>query len=81
MFDFIKQVQQLKQVQEALKNEKYDLEKDGVRLSMSGQLKIEELKLNANLPIARQQEIVKDLVNEAVDKIQSSLAEKLHSKQ
>jgi len=77
MFDFLKQVQQLKQAQEALKNEKIALENQGVRLVMTGHLKIEELHLNASLPASGQETIVKNLINQAIENVQASLAKKL----
>lgn len=77
MFDQLKQLKQLKDIQDQLKKEKVEIEKNGVKVEMNGKMEIEDISLNPELGIEQQEKAVKDCVNEAVRKIQMNLAQKM----
>ncbi len=76
MFDKLKQINELRKIQSAAKEEKSTVEKNGVRVSINGNFEIEEVKLNPNLSSEDQEKILKEILNEAVKNIQRSLATK-----
>lgn len=75
LFDQMKQLKQMKDLQNNLGKEKISLEKDGVKVVVNGKVEIEEIVLNPSLNLVTQQGIVKDLINEAVRKIQMEAAQ------
>lgn len=79
MFDQIKKLQQLKKLQEDFKKEKITIEKEGVSVEMNGNFEIENIKLSEQVELQKQQQILKDCINEAREKIQKSLAQKMMS--
>lgn len=76
MFDKLKQLKQLKDLQDSLKKEMSEVEKEGVKVVVNGSMKIEEIRLNPEMDIEKQGEIVKDCANEAMKKIQMLAAQK-----
>ncbi len=79
MFDQIKKLQQLKKLQEDFKKEKITIEKEGVSVEMNGNFEIENIKLSEQVELQKQQQILKDCINEAREKIQKNLAQKMMS--
>jgi len=77
MFDQLKQLKQLKEIQDQLKKERVEVEKNGVKAVVNGKMEIEEIVLNPDFGIERQEKAVKDCVNEAVRKVQTNLAQKM----
>ena len=77
MFDKLKQLKQLKDLHDTLSKEKAELEKDGVKVVINGKMEIESIQLNPALEKEKQEKILKDLINEAVKKIQMSMAQKM----
>jgi DNA-binding protein YbaB len=77
MFDQLKQIKQLKDMQDKLSQEQAVVEKDGIKVRVNGKMEIEEIVLNPGLEIKQQEKIVKDCVNEALKKVQMSAAQKL----
>jgi len=76
MFDKLKQLAQLKEMESKMKEERIVVENSGVKIVINGKLEIEEIALNPQLGLEEQQRIVKDCFNEAVRKIQMSMAQK-----
>lgn len=76
MFDKLKQLKKLKDLQDDIKKEKFDTEKNGVRVVMDGTFNVEEVSLNPNLSQAEQERAVREAFNENLSKIQSSVAQK-----
>jgi len=76
MFDKLKQLAQLKEMESKMKEERIVVENSGVKIVINGKLAIEEIALNPQLGLEEQQRIVKDCFNEAVRKIQMSMAQK-----
>lgn len=79
MFEQLKQVQKLQQIQSALKSEKITYTKNGVEITINGKLEIEQIKLNPALDFAEQEKLLKDAINEAMGKIQTVIAKKMQS--
>jgi DNA-binding protein YbaB len=76
MFDKLKQLSQLKEMEAKMKEEKTTVENNGVKIVINGKFETEEVILNPQLSIEEQQRIIKDSLNEAVRKIQMSMAQK-----
>ncbi len=74
MFDKLKQLAQLKGLQDKIKKERVEVEKNGVRLTMDGTFEVIEIKLNPDLDLKTQEESVKYCLREARGKIQTTLA-------
>lgn len=79
MFQQLKQIQKLQQIQNALKNEKIENEKNGVKVRLNGKLEVEDIELNAALSIDDQEKAVKDCINDAMKKAQMVVARKMQS--
>lgn len=77
MFDKFKQLKQLKQLQDEIKKETASAEQKGVKVVVNGSMKIEEIKLNPDLKPEQQQQILKDCINEAMEKIKGKFSEKM----
>lgn len=77
MFDQIKKFKELKKIQDDLKKEKIFSEKNGIKVVLSGDFLVEEIILNPLLNNDDQALILKDVFNEAIQKIQISIFQKL----
>ena len=81
MFNKLKQFKDLrsqaKTIQNKLSEEHVTLEKNGIALTMNGNMEIETLKLNPELSIENQEKYIKDLINEGTKKVQRVMAEKM----
>lgn len=69
----------MQQIQNALKNEKIENEKNGVKVRLNGKLEVEDIELNAALSIDDQEKAVKDCINDAMKKAQMVVARKMQS--
>jgi len=76
MIDKIKQLMQLKNLQDAIKKEKFEAEKDGVKVIINGGFNVEEIILNPNLDKEQQEKVLRDCLNEAVKKVQASMLQR-----
>ena len=74
IFDQLKKVAELKKLQDSFKKEKMTVEKQGVLVTMNGNFEVEEIKLNSELSLQDQQEVLKQCLNEAREEIQKKLA-------
>ena len=79
IFDKFKKLHELKKMQDEFKKEKVTVPKQGVSVTLNGNIEVEEIKLNPDLSIEYQQDILKQCFNEAKQKIQQSLAQKMMS--
>jgi len=77
MFDKLKQLNQLRNLQSEFKKEIVTTEKSGVKVSMNGNFEIEEIILSSDLNVIEQQAILKSLLNEAKESVQKKLASKM----
>jgi len=77
MFDQLKQLLELKKMQNSLSQERATVEKEGIKVTVNGKMEAEEIQLNPDLPKETQEKILKDCLNEAVKKVQISVAKKI----
>ena len=74
MLDQIKKIAELKKLQDSFKKEKETVEREGNLVEMNGNFEIENIKLNPELSIERQQEVLKRCLNDAREGIQKRMA-------
>lgn len=79
MFEQLKQIKKLQEIQNALKNEKITHEKNGVQVIINGKLEVELVTLNPSLSIEEQAKAVKECINEAMKKVQMVVAQKMQA--
>jgi len=79
MFEQLKQIKKLQEIQNALKNEKIQNERNGVKIYMNGKLEVEDVELNPSLSIDDQEKAVKDCFNDTLKKVQMVVAKKMQS--
>ena len=79
VFDQLKKIAELKKLQGTLKNEKMTVERDGVSVEMNGNFEVENVKLNPELSIDKQQEVLKRCLNEVREGIQKKMAQVMMS--
>jgi len=77
MFDKLKEINKLRELRKQLKEEKVEIERNGVVVIVNGGMEIEELRLNPDLDLRRQTKSVKNAINDALRKIQISSAKKM----
>lgn len=76
MFDKLKQMKELKSLQDEIKKESYDIEKNGVKLSMNGGMELTEIHLNPELSQEQQEQTIMEAYNELIKKVQVAMAQK-----
>lgn len=74
MFDQLKKIAELKKMQDSFKKEKETVEREGILVEINGNFEVENIRLNPELNIDRQQEVLKRCLNEAREGIQKRLA-------
>jgi len=79
MFDQFKKLAELKKMQDEFKKEKLTVEKRGVSVTINGNFEVEDIKLSTELGVEDQQGVLKQCLNEAREKIQKTLAQKMMS--
>jgi DNA-binding protein YbaB len=79
MLDQFKKIAELKKLQDSFKKEKEIIEKEGILVEMNGNFEVENIKLNPELSAEKQQEILKQCLNEARENIQKRLAKMMMS--
>ncbi|MCX6797971.1 MAG: YbaB/EbfC family nucleoid-associated protein [Candidatus Falkowbacteria bacterium] len=81
MFSKLKQFKDLrsqaKTMQNALAGESIIVEKNGIKISLNGNLEIISITLNENLNKNSQEESLKDCLNDAIKKAQRLMAKKM----
>ncbi len=77
MFQKLKQLKKLKDIQKSLGKEKMAVEKDGVKVTINGNIEIEAISLNPALDVSKQERVLRDCINDAVKKIQYVVAQKM----
>ena len=76
MFDKLQQLKQLKDLQSEIKQERFNVEKQGTKIVMNGTLEIEEIQLNPELNQEQQEKAIQDALNELIKKVQMSMAQR-----
>ncbi len=77
MFEKLRQLKQLKNLQDDLGKEKVEVEREGIKVVVNGKMEVEEIRLNAELSKERQEMVVKECVNDALAKIKLAAAQKM----
>lgn len=77
MFDKFKQMKKLSQLRDSIKEEKVEMEKEGIKATINGEMKVESIQLNEDLDRERQEKLLKDCVNEGIRKMQRKFAKKM----
>ena len=77
VFDQFKKIAELKKMQDSFKKEKETIEKEGILVEINGNFEVEEIKLNSELNLQDQQEVLKQCLNDARESIQKNLAKSL----
>ncbi|MBI2644220.1 MAG: YbaB/EbfC family nucleoid-associated protein [Candidatus Wildermuthbacteria bacterium] len=76
MFEKIKQLKQLRDLQGEVAKEKFESEKEGVKVVMNGAFMVEEIILNPEISQEQQQRILQECFNEVIKKAQLAMAQK-----
>lgn len=77
MLDKLKELGQLKALQDQARGERFEASRDGVKVVVNGALTIEEIVLNPDLSPQEQESIVKECINDAMKNAQMGMAQKL----
>lgn len=77
MFDKLRQIKQLHDLQKSLKKEIVETERHGVRVRINGTLEVESVTLNPELSREQHERAVRDCINDAVRQMQVQLAKKM----
>jgi DNA-binding protein YbaB len=75
MFDKLKQIGQIKKMQEKMKEERIEANEKGVKIIINGNFEVEKIVLNQGLNSEEQAIILKRLFNQAVKDIQVKIAQ------
>ena len=83
MFNKLKQYKDLRNQAKTLQNmmaqESVTLERNGVKIIVNGNFEITELKINEELSKDKLESTIKEIVNDAIRKVQRIVAEKMQS--
>lgn len=81
MFNKLKQIKDLrdqaKTMQTALSGEVFTEEKNGVKITINGNMEVSSVSLNETLSKSAQEDAVKGAINDAIKKAQKVMAKKL----
>ncbi|OGZ68875.1 MAG: hypothetical protein A3D44_04305 [Candidatus Staskawiczbacteria bacterium RIFCSPHIGHO2_02_FULL_42_22] len=77
MFDNLKKLHELKKIQDSFKKERLTFDDRGVEVTINGNFEVEVIKLNPELSITDQQEVLKHCLNMARQEIQKTLASRI----
>ena len=79
MFDKLKQINQLRELQKQIRAQRVEEERGGVKIVMSGEFELIAITLNPALDVREQERAIIACANSARQKIQSLLARKFSS--
>ena len=79
MFEQLKQLKKIQEIQNALKDERITYSKNGIEIIINGKLEVEAIKLNPMLAVADQERELKGAFNDAMKKVQMVVAQKMQS--
>ena len=74
MFDKLKKINELRNLQNAIKKEHVEVARNGVKVTLDGTFDLIELELNPDLDIKTQEKMVRECFLEAKNKIQTIIA-------
>lgn len=76
LFDKIKDIQKLKELDKELAQQTFDGEREGTKVIINGRSEIVSIILNSELAKDRQEQVLKDLINEVSQKAKMAMAQK-----
>ncbi len=76
MFDKLKQLKDLKVMQEEIGREVVTIGRQGVEITINGKFEVQSISLNPKLEKTEQEIVLKQCFNEAVKKLQMNMAQK-----
>ncbi len=76
MFDKLKQIKELRDLQQEIKKESYEAEQQGTRIAMNGTFEVQEIHLNPELSNEQQEKALVETFNELVRKVQMAMAQR-----
>lgn len=77
MLDKLKQLKELKKMQDELAKEMVEVEKQGTKVVINGKMEIEEIVLNSELQKEEQEKILKSCINDAMYQMKIKMAQKM----
>lgn len=77
MLDKLKQLKELKKMQDEFAKEMVEVEKQGTKVVINGKMEIEEIILNPELQKEEQEKILKDCINDAMHQMKIKMAQKM----
>jgi DNA-binding protein YbaB len=80
MFDQLKQMMEMRNLQAQIKKQSVTVERQGVSLSLRGDFEVTSLVLSNDLDAKTQARVVLELLREAREKIQKDMAQLLSGK-
>lgn len=76
IFDQLKDIKKLKDLDNQLAKETFELEKNGVKVVINGKSEIINIVLNSELDKENQEKILKEIINEISNKAKMAMAQK-----
>ncbi len=79
MWDKLKQAKEMQKLQGELQKERFEEERNGVKLVMNGKMELVEVSLNEEISKEEQEKAVKECFNGVIRKVQMAAAQKMQS--
>lgn len=79
MFDDIKKIQELKRMQDSMKQERETVQKKGITVTVNGNMEIESISLSPTLEQRETEIALKECINDAMKTIQKRMAKMMMS--
>ena len=73
----MKQMKELKKAQKEMKNTRVTVDQDGIKVTVNGEMKIQEILLSDDVDIAALPSSLKKTINDAMTKVQVESSQKL----
>lgn len=77
MFDKFKKAKKIKDLKSKLSKEKETCEKDGVSVTVNGQMKVVNIDIDPEADTEKVQKLIKDCTNDALKNIQKKAAKQM----
>lgn len=77
MFDKLKQLKKARDIQNALKDKEIRVENNGFLIVIDGSFKVKEIKINDSFDKEKQESILKDSINKAIQDTQMMMAKEI----
>jgi DNA-binding protein YbaB len=76
IFDKLKDIKKLKDLESELSKQVFEGEREGIKVIMNGKSEIISISLNTELEKSRQEQILKDIINETGNNAKMVMAQK-----